>query len=59
MRKGVVVSCSQEYQISCRNKVVKVDPGYYRPTEVELLIGDPTKSKEQLGWKPKYDFPNW
>ena len=34
--------------------VLKIDPRYYRPTEVELLIGDPTKSQEKLGWKPKY-----
>ena len=34
--------------------VVKIDPRYYRPTEVELLIGDPTKSMEKLGWKPKH-----
>ena len=33
-----------------------VDPQYYRPTEVDLLLGDPTKSKEQLGWKPQYDL---
>jgi GDPmannose 4,6-dehydratase len=38
-------------------EVVAVDPRYYRPTEVELLIGDPTKSQQQLGWKPKYDLP--
>ncbi len=37
--------------------VVKVDPKYFRPTEVELLLGDPTKSKEKLGWKLKYDLP--
>ncbi|MFA6086100.1 GDP-mannose 4,6-dehydratase [Mucilaginibacter sp.] len=36
--------------------VVKVDPKYYRPTEVELLIGDPTKAKTKLGWEPKYDL---
>jgi GDPmannose 4,6-dehydratase len=36
--------------------VVKVDPMYFRPTEVELLIGDPTKAQTQLGWKPKYDL---
>jgi GDPmannose 4,6-dehydratase len=35
--------------------VIKVDPKYYRPTEVDLLIGDPTKSKTQLGWNPEYD----
>ncbi len=38
-------------------EVVFVDPRYFRPTEVDLLIGDPTKSKEKLGWKPKYDLP--
>lgn len=36
--------------------IVEVDPRYYRPTEVELLIGDPTKSQTKLGWKPKYDL---
>ena len=33
--------------------IVEVDPKYYRPTEVELLIGDPSKAREKLGWKPK------
>ena len=33
--------------------IVEVDPGYYRPTEVELLIGDPSKAREKLGWEPK------
>ena len=36
--------------------LVKVDPAYFRPTEVDLLIGDPTKSKTKLGWQPKYDL---
>ncbi|MDB5003751.1 MAG: GDP-mannose 4,6-dehydratase [Mucilaginibacter sp.] len=36
--------------------VVKVDAKYFRPTEVDLLIGDPTKAQTQLGWKPKYDL---
>lgn len=36
--------------------VISVDPQYFRPTEVELLIGDPTKAKEKLGWVPKYDL---
>jgi len=36
--------------------VVKVDTRYFRPTEVELLIGDATKAFQQLGWKPKYDL---
>ena len=37
--------------------IVGVDPAYFRPTEVDLLIGDPTKSQTILGWKPKYDLP--
>jgi GDPmannose 4,6-dehydratase len=37
-------------------EVILLDPEYYRPTEVDLLIGDPTKSKTQLGWKPQYDL---
>jgi GDPmannose 4,6-dehydratase len=36
--------------------VVCVDPAYFRPTEVDLLIGDPTKSNEKLGWYPEYDL---
>lgn len=36
--------------------IVKIDPRYFRPTEVELLIGDATKAKEKLGWQPKYDL---
>lgn len=36
--------------------VVEVDPTYFRPTEVDLLIGDATKAKNELGWKPKYDL---
>jgi GDPmannose 4,6-dehydratase len=44
------------YQLEIGQVVVRVDPEYYRPTEVDLLIGDPTKSKTQLGWKPQYDL---
>ncbi|WP_209391137.1 GDP-mannose 4,6-dehydratase [Chryseobacterium sp. RR2-3-20] len=52
-----VVACNNPlYQLETGKKVVSVDPEYYRPTEVDLLIGDPTKSKTQLGWKPKYDL---
>jgi GDPmannose 4,6-dehydratase len=36
--------------------IVAVDPKYFRPTEVDLLIGDPSKSKEKLGWEPQYDL---
>lgn len=37
--------------------IVRVDPKYFRPTEVDLLLGDPSKAKKQLGWEPKYDLP--
>ncbi|WP_291910798.1 GDP-mannose 4,6-dehydratase [Chitinophaga sp. CB10] len=43
--------------LSVGQEVVAVDPRYFRPTEVELLIGDPTKSQTKLGWKPKYALP--
>ena len=36
--------------------LVRVDPGYFRPAEVDLLLGDPTKAKTTLGWKPKVSF---
>tara|TARA_B110000908_G_scaffold80909_1_gene96976 strand:- start:31441 stop:32508 length:1068 start_codon:yes stop_codon:yes gene_type:complete len=36
--------------------IVKIDPRYFRPTEVETLLGDPTKAKVQLGWRPEYNF---
>jgi len=55
--EAFVVSCSKnEFQLPIGKKVLAVDPVYYRPTEVELLIGDPTKSKTKLGWEPKYDL---
>lgn len=55
--KGFVVNCSNpEFQLAAGTEVVGVDPKYFRPTEVDLLIGDPTKSKTKLGWKPKYDL---
>lgn len=55
--EAFVVSCSNpEYQLPAGKKVLAVDPVYYRPTEVELLIGDPTKAKTRLNWQPKYDL---
>jgi GDPmannose 4,6-dehydratase len=52
-----VVACENpDYQLEIGSTVVKVDAEYFRPTEVELLIGDPTKSKSKLGWVPKYDL---
>lgn len=49
-----VVACTGKYQVPTGQIVVKVDPRYYRPTEVDLLIGDPSKAKQKLGWEPKY-----
>ena len=37
-------------------KYVEIDPRYYRPAEVDILLGDPTKAKEKLGWQPKTTF---
>ncbi|MCB0470990.1 MAG: GDP-mannose 4,6-dehydratase, partial [Flavobacteriaceae bacterium] len=55
--KGFIKSCNNtEYQLEIGKEVVAVDPKYYRPTEVDLLIGDATKAKEKLGWVPQYDL---
>jgi len=52
-----VVECKNPiYQLPKGKVVVRVDPQYYRPTEVDILIGDPTKSKTKLGWKPEHDL---
>ena len=56
--RAVVVSASNpDFPLSEGKEVVSVDPEYFRPTEVDLLIGDPTKAQTVLGWKPKYDLP--
>jgi GDPmannose 4,6-dehydratase len=53
---GYVLNCNKkEFQLKKGAVVVQVDPRYFRPTEVELLIGDPTKAMTQLNWQPKYD----
>ena len=63
--KGVIIDVDEEKARSLGLKVeslhlgetvVRVDPKYFRPTEVDLLLGDPTKAKTQLGWEPKYDL---
>ena len=54
---ATVKSCSNpSYQLEIGKVVVRVDPRYFRPTEVDLLIGDATKANEKLNWKPKYDL---
>jgi GDPmannose 4,6-dehydratase len=55
---GVVASSTNpEYAFQKGQIVIKIDPAYFRPTEVDLLIGDNTKSKTKLGWVPKYTLP--
>ena len=53
---GIVKSCTNEYAFKAGQQVVKIDPKYFRPTEVDLLIGDPSKAQQKLGWKPKYSL---
>lgn len=53
--RGYVKSCTPQYAFHVGQEVVAIDPRYFRPTEVDLLIGDPTKAMTKLGWKPKYD----
>jgi GDPmannose 4,6-dehydratase len=49
-----IESCSNEkYKLEIGKVVLAIDPKYFRPTEVDLLIGDPTKAKEKLGWVPE------
>lgn len=64
--KGVIIAIDEDKvkelglkaeALKLGTTVVKVDAKYFRPTEVDLLLGDPTKSKTKLGWQPKYDLP--
>jgi len=55
--KGIVKEClKKEYQLEKGKEVVAVDSNYFRPTEVDLLIGDSTKARTVLGWQPKFDL---
>jgi len=52
-----VIKCNNPlFQIELGKEVLSIDPSYFRPTEVDLLIGDPTKAKEKLGWVPEHDL---
>ncbi|SMC78400.1 GDP-mannose 4,6-dehydratase [Pedobacter nyackensis] len=64
--RGVIIDVDQEMLVKLGlndtylkpgTVVVQVDEKYFRPTEVDLLLGDPTKANTKLGWKPKYDLP--
>ena len=55
--KAFVSSCNhEEYQLEIGKEILSIDPSYFRPTEVDLLIGDPTKAKTELGWKPEFEL---
>src|SRR6056297_432387 len=57
LETGVISKCNNpEFQVEPGTVVVRVDERYFRPTEVDLLIGDPTKAKTNLNWEPKYDL---
>ena len=55
---GIVLRVDRD-SVQCKpgDTIVRVDPRYYRPTEVETLLGDPTKAREKLGWTPKISLP--
>ena len=55
--EGYVASVTNpELPVKAGQVVVRIDAAYFRPTEVDLLLGDPTKAKTKLGWKPEYDL---
>ncbi|MBM4200864.1 MAG: GDP-mannose 4,6-dehydratase [Gammaproteobacteria bacterium] len=55
--RGIVTTVSGDTPLKPGQVVIRVDPRYFRPTEVETLLGDPTKAREQLGWTPRISFP--
>ena len=55
--KAYVIACNhKDFKIEIGKEVLSVDPTYFRPTEVDLLIGDPSKAKNKLGWVPEHDL---
>ena len=55
--KATVVKCTNPlFQIEIGKEVLSIDSNYFRPSEVDLLIGDPSKAKNKLGWIPEYDL---
>lgn len=54
--KGYVKSCKGDFSLPTGKEIIAVDPRYFRPTEVDLLLGDPSKANSKLGWKPKHDL---
>lgn len=55
--KAYIASCSHpKYQVPVGKEVVCIDPAYFRPTEVDFLLGDPSKAERELGWKREYNL---
>jgi GDPmannose 4,6-dehydratase len=54
--EGFVTECLGNYSLPIGSVIVRIDPKYYRPTEVDLLIGDASKARQKLGWVPKYNL---
>ncbi|GEO21778.1 GDP-mannose 4,6-dehydratase [Cyclobacterium qasimii] len=54
--KAFEVLGTSDFKVKVGDIIVNVDPAYFRPTEVDLLIGDPNKAMTKLNWKPKYDL---
>jgi GDPmannose 4,6-dehydratase len=54
--KGIVAAAPPESAVKPGQQIIAVDPRYFRPAEVETLLGDPTKAKEKLGWSPRTSF---
>jgi GDPmannose 4,6-dehydratase len=56
--KATILKCNNpSYQLEVGKEILSIDPKYFRPTEVDLLVGDPTKAKTKLGWELEYDLP--
>jgi len=56
--KATIFKCNNPaYQLDIGKEVLSIDPKYFRPTEVDLLVGDSTKAKTKLGWELEYDLP--
>jgi GDPmannose 4,6-dehydratase len=55
--KAYITACNnKDFQVKIGKEVLSVDPSYFRPTEVDLLIGDPSKARNKLGWIPEHDL---
>jgi GDPmannose 4,6-dehydratase len=54
--EAIVAACHGDFKLPKGKVVIKVDPRYFRPTEVDVLIGDASKARERLGWQPAYDL---